>query len=174
MTNIYVDFINKQDEISLNNTQFEEYSCKMINYAVNKQDIFNKSCLKGYPIEEITIYSEIIISDDKEIQELNRDYRDKDKPTDVLSFALFADCPHKLIIENEISLGEVIISAQTAKKQAEENNVDVEREILFLISHGILHLLGFDHPNEETLTFMLDKQEEMIESCLSKRIEVEK
>ena len=84
----------------------------------------------------------ILFVDDKGIHTLNREYRKKDKPTDVLSFPMregeFGDL-------NPDLLGDVVISLDTAKRQAEERGEALEEELNFLLTHGILHLLGFDH-----------------------------
>lgn len=84
----------------------------------------------------------ILFMDDEDIKELNRDYRKKDRPTDVLSFPMregeFGDL-------NPDLLGDVVISLDTAKRQAEERGETLEEEINLLLIHGILHLLGFDH-----------------------------
>lgn len=84
---------------------------------------------------------ELLLTDDPTIQELNKQYRQKDKPTDVLSFPF----------ESEELLGQIIISVPTAKRQAEHLQQTLEKEIQFLFTHGLLHLLGYDHqePAEE-------------------------
>lgn len=82
------------------------------------------------------------MTDDHSIHQLNRDWRHKDKPTDVLSFALLEG---ELPVEIVRSLGDVVISADTAITQAREYGVALHQEILRLLVHGILHLLGFDH-----------------------------
>ena len=84
----------------------------------------------------------VSVVNDSTIRVLNRDYRGKDKPTDVLSFSL---------VEGEvgafpsISLGDVVISVETAQRQAKELQLSLQSEILRLLVHGILHLSGFDH-----------------------------
>ncbi|MCK5176508.1 MAG: rRNA maturation RNase YbeY, partial [Candidatus Aenigmarchaeota archaeon] len=104
-----------------------------------------------------------LLTDNEEIQELNSSYRGQDKPTDVLSFALFADSSDKEIFStNEIALGEVIISVETAKKQADDTGIELEDEINFLLCHGILHLLGFEHPDEKSLEMLLEIQNEIL------------
>lgn len=83
----------------------------------------------------------LLFTDDQEIHRLNREYRGKDKPTDVLSFS-------QLEGANKIpspSLGDLVISLDTAKKQAKKYHVSFEREVLRLLVHGILHLFGYDH-----------------------------
>ena len=96
---------------------------------------------------------ELIFVDDKEIQELNKTYRQKDKPTDVLSFPL-EDMPG-------MPLGSIIISIDTAKKQAKEFGHSTEEEIKLLFIHGLLHLLGYDH--EVDNGEMREKEKEVIE-----------
>ena len=86
-----------------------------------------------------------------EIHELNLKYRSIDKPTDVLSFAG---------INN--SLGDIIISYEKAKEQAEIIGHSFERELAFLVVHGFLHLLGFDHETEEDEKEMIKLQKEIM------------
>lgn len=85
----------------------------------------------------------VIVSDDR-IRSLNADFRGKDRATDVLSF------PFGEISEgDEPFLGDIVISAETAKRQSEENGLDLETEIRQLILHGMLHLAGFDHETDD-------------------------
>jgi len=83
-----------------------------------------------------------VIVDDDQIQVINRDYLDRDKPTNVISFAMQEGEGAGLIPE---LLGDVVISADTAARDAAEAGVPFESELYFLLLHGILHLLGFDH-----------------------------
>ena len=83
----------------------------------------------------------ILITDDREIHALNAEYRGKDKPTDVLSFALGENGG---VCGAEI-LGDLVISLPTARRQAREYGVTVKEELLRLLIHGTLHLLGYDH-----------------------------
>ena len=101
---------------------------------------------EGVPSAELGI----LITDDAIIQDLNRRYADEDKPTDVLSFSLREG--EEFVSPDEVlRLGEVIISLDTAKRQAEEAGRVLEAEVAHLLVHGILHLLGYDHaePEEE-------------------------
>nr|WP_231495812.1 rRNA maturation RNase YbeY [Paucisalibacillus sp. EB02] len=100
-----------------------------------------------------------------EIQEINRDYRKLDKPTDVISFALEETSEGEVeIIGDDIPviLGDIIISVEKAKEQAEEYNHSLERELGFLAVHGLLHLLGYDHMTKEDEKEMFQKQEEIL------------
>ncbi len=83
----------------------------------------------------------IVLTDDEEIHGLNRDFRGKDKPTDVLSFSQLEGGAE----QHSRSLGDVVISLDTTARQAKEYRVTFDRELLRLLIHGILHLFGHDH-----------------------------
>jgi len=93
--------------------------------------------------------------ENKEIQELNGKYRGKNYPTDVLSFPLNED------IEGLIILGDIIVSIDKVIEQAYEYNHVFERELIYLIIHGMFHLLGYDHINEEDKKIMRDKEKKI-------------
>lgn len=88
----------------------------------------------------------VVLTDDDEIHELNRDFRGKDRPTDVLAFSLG---------EGEASefagplLGDVVISVPTARRQAKQRKRELEAELRMLLAHGLLHLVGWDHQTDE-------------------------
>ena len=107
---------------------------------------------------------DITIVTDEEIHVLNRDYRNVDRATDVLSFALDEDGGEpELVAGPEVHLlGDIIISAETAMRQAEEFGHGLEREIVYLAVHGLLHLLGYDHMQEEDKVVMRAKEEEAL------------
>jgi probable rRNA maturation factor len=107
---------------------------------------------------------DITIVDDEEIHQLNRDYRGVDRPTDVLSFALDEDDEDEPeLLEGQLHLlGDIIISAETATRQAEEFGHGFEREIVYLAVHGLLHLLGYDHMVEEDKVIMRANEEEAL------------
>ena len=90
----------------------------------------------------------VLLCDDPTIHELNRTYRGMDKPTDVLAFALLEG---QAMPQGELLLlGDVVISIPTAIRQAEERQRPVDTEVVELLAHGLLHLLGFDHPDRDT------------------------
>jgi probable rRNA maturation factor len=102
------------------------------------------------------------LTTDAEVQALNAQFRQKDQPTDVLSFAAMeVDFPtvESDELESSLYLGDIIISVDTASKQAIEHGYSLTRELAWLASHGLLHLLGWDHPDEPSLVAMLDRQE---------------
>ena len=164
MDKFKISIIDNQDKFDINIDNIEAVACKMLDYITQDADIIESTALENIDLVEYTLGIDIVFCDDSEIQELNTSYRVMEKPTDVLSFALFADNPDEnFIIDNHISLGEVIISTETAKRQAVEREKKFEEELYFLLSHGILHLFGFDHPDEGTLEDMLALQHEMTE-----------
>lgn len=126
-----------------------------------------KSCLSGYKYKSITL--DILFCDSKKTHELNRDYRDKDKPADIITFAIFADEENKFVFDNDINLGEIVIALD---KVEEMTNSDIsysknrEQELYFLISHGLMHLLGFDHRDDTEYNFVIAEQMKALE-CIN-------
>ena len=109
----------------------------------------------------------ITLVDDERIHEINREYRNVDRPTDVISFALDDDLedsdePELIDGPEEHLLGDIIISVETANRQGEEFGHGLEREIVYLAVHGLLHLLGYDHMVEEDKVIMRAKEEEAL------------
>lgn len=102
----------------------------------------------------------IIIVDKKKIQELNKEYRNIDRVTDVISFALEDDDTFKL--DNYRVLGDIYICLEKAREQALEYGHSFKRELSFLAVHGLLHLLGYDHMTKEDEEIMFSKQEEVL------------
>lgn len=103
------------------------------------------------------------LASDRQIQTFNRQYRAIDRPTDVLAFAATeADLTVPTELAEPVYLGDIIISIDTAVKQATESNHSLRVELAWLASHGLLHLLGWDHPDDVSLEQMLDKQSTLI------------
>ena len=109
--------------------------------------------------EEICLGLQFV--DDAQITALNGRWRHKPRATDVLSFsALEADMPPDS--SPSIELGDIIVSVPTAERQALEQEHSLERELCWLVSHGLLHLLGWDHPDDSRLEAMLKCQEQLV------------
>lgn len=105
----------------------------------------------------------LVFCDDAYIQDLNKNYRGKDQSTDVLSFALNeGEEPEIVDGPSQVLLGDIIISLETAARQAEEYNHSLEREIAYLTVHGMLHLLGYDHMTEEDKAEMRVEEEHVL------------
>lgn len=117
--------------------------------------------------EGVSVEAEMSVNfvDDEEIQELNRNYRQKDQPTDVISFAMQDTVEGEMDIQGidiPMILGDIVISVDRAKEQAEEYGHSLEREIAFLTVHGFLHLLGYDHLTEADEKEMFAKQSNIL------------
>ncbi len=112
----------------------------------------------------------IILLGEEDIHKLNKEYRNIDKPTDVISFALndHEDDYEKLEGENE--LGDIFINVQAVISQAEEYGHSLRREVCFLFTHGLLHLLGYDHMSEEEEKEMFQLQDVILDDIVSKKI----
>lgn len=156
--NIFIENIYPQ--FPVDDLKLHKDVIKMTEFIFQDEDIIKKSCLSDLKYSVISF--DIVLSTNEKIHEINREYRDKDSPTDVITFAVFADSPEdeRFIFDGEINLGEIIVSLDRIKEQATENNVSFEDEIYFIISHGILHLLGFDHLTEPEYNYMVEKQKE--------------
>lgn len=167
MNRFFINVSNEQTFFPVNDSDFENTGIKMMEYILNKTDLVNLSALADFDVKNLIFNVDITITEDEEIQKLNQQYRNKNEPTDVLSFALFSDNPEcQIVVDDTIYLGDIIISLQTANKQANENNKTLEEEVNFLISHGLLHLLGFDHDTDEKLEFMINIQNDMLKSAV--------
>ena len=135
-------FNNTNNDI--NTSELEDY----IKYVVKKLDIEN------------AIFN-IIFIDNKEIRDINKEYRNVDRETDVISFALEDNMD--VVYDDFRLLGDIYISYEKAIEQAETYNHSVKREVFFLATHGILHLLGYDHMEEEDEKVMFGLQNELLD-----------
>lgn len=149
--NLEMTFVNQTNE---NLQYFEEY------YEKLASTIFNHLHLDAYFIFEVDLV------DINTIHEINREYRNIDRPTDVISFAFEDDTNLKIMAQkNNIprDLGEIFICVEVARNQANEYKHSFEREMAFLFTHGILHLLGYDHMKKEDEEIMFKIQDEIME-----------
>lgn len=147
-----INFENDQEKIALS-----EYTEKRLHDGLN-------AVAHLHGLDDMTEV-DITIVDDEEIHTLNHEYRNVDRPTDVLSFALDEgeeDEPELIDGPEEHLLGDIIISAETAQRQGEEFGHGLEREIVYLAVHGLLHLLGYDHMTDEDKKIMRAKEEEAL------------
>jgi len=109
----------------------------------------------------------VIVVDDEEIHSINKEYRNIDECTDVIAFALEDD--ETFVELNFRVLGDIYISIETAQKQAKEYNHSLNRELLFLAIHGLLHLLGYDHMLEDEEKEMIELQELILNEYRTKK-----
>ena len=141
--------------------------------SAETEALIEKVLTKGAELQKVRSDAEIsvLICDADVIQELNRDYRGVDAPTDVLSFALNEgedDVP-----EEETELGDIVINLDRAAAQAEEFGHSREREVAYLSVHGFLHILGYDHYDPEEKKAMRAAEEEILSACGLERIVTE-
>ena len=101
----------------------------------------------------------LVICDDAFIHPLNRDYRGKDRSTDVLSFS---QREGDFAFVGDLILGDVIISLETTIRQAQERGHSMEKELTILLVHGILHLLGYDHIEDDDAEVMAAKEKDIL------------
>lgn len=127
---------------------------KVIMFACNKMEIKN-------PLLNI------VIVDNNEIQRINKEYRNKDTVTDVISFAF--EEVNDIVYDDIRFLGEIYISYERCSYQAKEYGHSVRRELCYLAVHGLLHLLGYDHMNEEDKKVMRTLEEEILNEYDIKR-----
>lgn len=119
----------------------------------------------------------VLLTDDEGIHQVNKEYRDIDRPTDVLSFPMleyktpsdfeeveehFADCFNPET--GELMLGDIMISVNKVEEQAEKYGHSMERELAFLTAHSMLHLCGYDHMEENERLLMEEKQRQILET----------
>ena len=156
--------IEKLDEIKLSdfNVVLKDYKSdisKMLEIMLNLEEL-KKSKIFSPNINRIAF--DIAFCLDETIREINKTYRAKDKATDVITFSLFADDDNALVIRKKANLGQIIVSLETAQRQAAENNNTFKKEVLILICHGILHLMGFDHLTKLDYDFVVSIQNKVI------------
>ncbi len=149
---------NRQNEVNLRK-DYEKFIEDILKAVFEYEN-----CIVNYEIS-------ISLVNNNEIKNLNKQYRNIDSSTDVLSFPMI-DCHKKPNIPisdepaeefgKELPLGDIVISLDKAKDQAENYGHTIERELAFLLIHGALHLLGYDHENTREESIMFNKQEEIL------------
>lgn len=158
---IYVD--NRQEKIKIDE-EFQNKLEEVINFALKE--------------EEVTVKAEIsmLFVDNEEIREINNDTRGIDRATDVLSFPMLDYEDKKVFKEmykdkefnetfmdgEELVLGDIVLSLERALEQSEEYNHSFTREACYLVVHSVLHLLGYDHMEEEDKKVMRKREEEIL------------
>ncbi len=142
-------------------------SQKIVKIPLDWRNLVRNACKTTLIFEKFSNNAEINVTfvDDEKIKEINRDFRNIDSSTDVLSFPLGEDGKFEINPENNFAmLGDVIISVEHALNQAELYGHGTDRELAFLTVHSVLHLLGYDHVNgEEERKEMRKREEEILE-----------
>ena len=147
---------------------------------IEYEDIVKKvveQCFKEENIENSKLYISITLTTPKHIHEINKQYRNTDKETDVLSFPMFEkkeldEMIKKQKFEHEDVLGDIVISIERVKGQAKEYGHSFERELSYMIVHGFYHLMGYDHIEEKDKEIMRPKEENILNKLGIRRDEL--
>lgn len=175
--NIFSENIHKAIEVD--EKKALNVAKKILKFYLSDENIFNQSCLESREFNCISF--DILYCDNEKTHKINTEYRKKDYPADIITFAVFADSEEKFIFDGEINLGEIIISLDKVLENGKRETGNGKRkneicslltvprslfdaELYFLISHGIMHLLGFDHQTEEDYNFIIKAQNAALKS----------
>ncbi|WP_107838040.1 rRNA maturation RNase YbeY [Metasolibacillus meyeri] len=149
---LMIDFLDETNTVQETHIDLVE---RLLQHAASEEQVDDNSELS------------VTFVTNEAIHEINRQYRDKDQPTDVISFALeeLGEGETEIIGEGlPRILGDIIISVERTQEQADDYGHSFERELGFLAVHGFLHLLGYDHMNEQDEKEMFDKQNAILSS----------
>lgn len=146
-----ISILNHQEVLPIDD-ELETVLMDLINLTLDEEDL-------NYDGEV-----SVMFVDDEAIHELNKNHRDKDSPTDVLSFPQYESIKDDEEIDPYIILGDIVISTETAIRQAESFGHSLLREIGFLVVHSMFHLFGYDHDTDEHTKEMRQKEEKVLQS----------
>ena len=144
---------------------------ELINFAEN---VINE-CFKEEKMSDLNFYVSVTLTSPKQIHELNRKYRNVDRPTDVLSFPMFEKDELERIITEKLKnvvpevLGDIVISVEKVEEQAIEYGHSFERELSYMLVHGFYHIMGYDHIEEEDKVQMREKEENILKKLKQSR-----
>ncbi|MGL4533812.1 MAG: rRNA maturation RNase YbeY [Fusobacteriaceae bacterium] len=145
-----------------------DFSVEIEKLSQENKELLNEEKIKEY-VEKVIkdeytpekpVYVSLYITDNKRIQEINRDYRDKDSATDVISFAYHES--EDYLAGPYDTLGDIVISLDRVAEQSSEYNHSIKREFYYVLTHGLLHLLGYDHIEPEDKIEMREREEEIL------------
>ena len=161
ITNDYRDI--KQTEYADEIKKYSKTIRKCAKYCLQQEEIKTKNTIEIY----------IRYTNNEHIKLINNEYRDIDKPTDVLSFPMYESNEVKAELQNEqmpiCQLGDIVISIEKTISQAEEYEHSFERELMYLITHAMFHLLGYDHMKESEKKVMREKEEAIMDKLKIKK-----
>lgn len=152
-------------EINIVNQTSEETWEEYLTYFV---EITNQAAtiLKRSNESELSV----IFVNAEQIHQVNKEYRNIDRPTDVISFALCDSKEEYEMMEGSLELGDIFINIEAIVTQALDYGHSIKRETCFLFTHGLLHLLGYDHGNEEEEKIMFALQDEILNDIAPKKV----
>ena len=159
---VVTDIVNEQEKLEITE-EIEEIISKVVLTALDRED-FEEDC-----------YVAVTITDNENIRIINNEQRGIDSVTDVLSFPVLEFEDGQMLagvgdyFEDKLILGDIVLSAERAKEQSIEFGHSFEREVGYLVCHSVLHLLGYDHENEDEREVMRVKEEETLEKLSLRR-----
>lgn len=148
-------FSNEQEKIKITG-ELKNLVIKTVSTVIESEKFINNIVISS---AEKSASLSVVFTDNEQIREINRLNRNIDSETDVLSFPMFEDF---VDIDGEFSFGDILISLEKAEEQAKAYNHSFEREVAFLTAHSMLHLLGYDHIEEDDEVQMRSKQRDIM------------
>ena len=144
-------------EINYLDVEENEEDEKIIKKVLNK-------CFEEETLKDKNLYVNVVLTDSKNIQVINKEHRGIDSKTDVLSFPMYEKGElDNIKLEKEDILGDIVISIEKVKEQAKEYDHSFERELAYMVVHSFYHLLGYDHINENEKKEMRQKEENILQ-----------
>lgn len=144
-------------EINYLDIEENEEDEKIIKKVLNK-------CFEEEKLKDKKLYVNVVLTDSKNIQVINKEHRGIDSKTDVLSFPMYEKGElDNIKLEKEDILGDMVISIEKVKEQAKEYDHSFERELAYMVVHSFYHLLGYDHINENEKKEMRQKEENILQ-----------
>ena len=157
-TECIVENLNKEYDIDVK--EWQKIAILIFEKLTKNKEIKEKFCLKNLIFEKV--FFDITFTDSAQTHDLNKTYRNKDYPADIITFSLFADDENSEIIDGQITLGDIVIALDKIEETAQNEDKSFDYELKFMIAHGILHLLGFEHESIEEYDFVVKHQNEVI------------
>ena len=149
---MYVEMIDETGQVS---EEIKKQTLELLDFAAQKLGKKDKEMAVTFVTNERS-------------HELNLEYRDTDRPTDVISFAIQDDMSDMWIEEDQYELGDIFINVQAIRDQAKAYGHSIRREACFLFCHGLLHLMGYDHMKEEDEKVMFALQDEILDELVQR------
>jgi probable rRNA maturation factor len=164
MINYNIEIYNEYSSWTPEQSDLITKAKAILDFYLTMPEIAQNCPLKDYEYNSISF--DILFCDGEKTHQINKEYRNKDYPADIITFAVFADSPddERFVLELDINLGEIIIGLDRVCEEATKKGITKDEELIFLISHGIMHLLGFDHQTQEEFDFVVSCQKQALKS----------